>query len=97
MIVGNAVKAGQACWVYAAHGIPTLLDPVHDEQHHEPGPLAPFKPASGLDTAPSCTSLGRGKGQGVPAQEGVLAEPRGLLRLWAVSGWEYLPSAEKAS
>ena len=36
---------------------------------------------------PSCTSLGRGKEQGVPAREGVPA--RGFLELWAVWAWDY--------
>ena len=47
-------------------GIPTLLDPVQAEEHHEPGPLPPFKlgPFPAGTPPPSCTSLGRGKGQG---------------------------------
>ena len=67
-----------ARWGDPARGIPTLLDPVQAEEHHEPGPLKP---------PPSSTSLGRGKGQGVPAREGVQA--RGFLELWAVWAWEY--------
>ena len=33
-------------WGDSAHGMPTLLDPVQAEEHHEPGPLAPFEPGS---------------------------------------------------
>ena len=42
-------------------------------------------PASSRD--PPCTSLGRGRGQGVPAREGV--PTRGFLELRAVWAWEY--------
>ena len=33
-----------ARWGDPARGIPTLLDPVQAEEHHEPGPLTPFQP-----------------------------------------------------
>ena len=59
-----------------ARGIPTLLDPVQAEEHHEPGPLPPFEPGP---TPPILYLFGKGKGQGVPAREGVPA--RGFLEL----------------
>ena len=71
-----------AHWGDLARGIPTLLDPIQGEEHHEPGPLPPFR----LGPAPFWEGA-RGKGQGVPAQEGVPA--RGFLELWAVWAWEY--------
>ena len=77
-----------ACREYPAHGIPTPLDPLQVEEHHEPGPLPPFEPAPPLPAgtpSPPAPLLGRGKGQGVPAREGV---PGGLLGLWAVWAWE---------
>ena len=54
------------------------------EEYHEPGPLPPFEPGP---LPPFCTSLGRARGQGVPAREGVPA--RDSLELWAVWPWEY--------
>ena len=71
-----------------ARGIHTLLDPVQAKNttSRDPNPPSsrdpPFWP--GL---PSCTSMERAKGQGIPAREGVPA--RGFLELWAVCAWEY--------
>ena len=80
---------GPACGGYPAHSIPTPLDTLHAAEHHEPGPLPPLRagtppPPSGQDPPPLCISFGKGKGQGVPARDRVLAH--GFLRLWAVLG-----------
>ena len=80
-----------ARWGDPARGIPTLLDPVQAEEHHEPGPLPPFEPGPPFRPGPPPPHLlhlfGKGEGQGVPAREGVPG--CGFLDLWAVWAWEY--------
>ena len=71
-----------------ARGIPTLLEMRKAEDYHEPAPLPPFElgpPFRPGPLPPFCTSLGRVKGQGVPAREG----GSWLLDLWAVWPWEH--------
>ena len=60
-----------ARWGDPARDIPTLLDPVQAEEHHEPGPLPPFRPG------PLLHLFGKGPGgkdsrpqEGVPAGRG---------------------------
>ena len=59
-----------------ARGIPTLLDPVQAEEHHEPGPLTPFEPGpplpAGTTPPPHLFLHVFGKGQGL--------EDRNLLK-----------------
>ena len=79
-----------ARWGDPARGIPTLLDTVWAEECHEPGPLPPLEPGPPLPAGtppPPSAPLWEGKGQEVPAREGVPA--RGSLELWAVWPWEY--------
>ena len=73
--VPGKMRGVPARWGDPARGIPTLLDHVHAEEHHELGPLPPFKPGPPFwpgALRPSCTSLGkaaRGPGsRGVPAR-----------------------------
>ena len=64
---GSRLVGGPGSWYSHASW------PVQAEEHHEPGPLPPLEPGPPLlagTPPPSCTSLGRGKGQGVPAREG---------------------------
>ena len=78
-----------ARWGDPAHGVPTLLDPIQAEEHHDPGSLPPpFEPGPPLLAGtPRPAPLSKGEGQGVPAREGVPA--CGFLELWAVWAWEY--------
>ena len=68
---------------HSARGIPTLLDLLQAEEHHELGPL----PLLAGTSPPPAPFWEKGKGQGVPAREGVPAH--GFLGLWAVWAWEY--------
>ena len=62
-----------ARWGDPARGIPTLLDPVQAEEHHEPGSLPPFEPGTPPPSRPGPQPLhlfGKGQGARGPGSRG---------------------------